>query len=187
MEFYHGTITDKSFAFLQELRRKYSFVLIGGWAVFLYTNALKSKDIDIIVEYDELGKLKRDFTVHKNERLKKYEIKTGEFDVDIYAPHYSDLGVGAEAVMSATISRSGFTVPKLEMLFALKLHAWKQRRGTIKGRKDELDLFSLAFLPEFNWSSQTIDDDFKVLLSSARNIPELKLNEQQVARLRKKI
>ena len=187
MEFYHDTVTDKSFAFLQELQRAYSFILIGGWAVFLYTNALKSKDIDIIVAYDGLGKLKHDFTVHKNERLKKYEIKTGEFDVDIYVPHYSDLGIGAETVMEATNSRSGFTVPKLEMLFSLKLHAWKQRRGTIKGRKDELDLFSLAFLPEFDWSLINIDDDFGILLSSARNIPELKLNEQQVARLRKKI
>ncbi len=185
MEFYHNTVTDKSFVFLQELQKKYSFILIGGWAVFLYTNALKSKDIDIIVEYDELGRLKQDYTVYKNERLKKYEIKTGEFDVDIYAPHYSDVGVGAETVMKATISRSGFTVPKLEMLFALKLYAWKQRRGTIKGRKDELDLFSLAFLPEFKF--EHIDDDFRALLSKARSIPELKLNEQQVARLRKKI
>ena len=173
--------------FLQSLRNKFKFILIGGWAVFLYTNALKSKDIDIIVEYGELGKLKENFTVHKNERLKKYEIKTGEFDVDIYLPHYSDLGVDTERVISTASSRSGFTIPALEMLFALKLHAWKQRKGTIKGKKDELDLFSLAFLPEFNQSSYKIDNDFKTLLSKARNIPELQLNEQQIARLRKKL
>ena len=185
MEFYHDTVTDKSFAFLQVLQRSYSFILIGGWSFFLYTNALKSKDIDIIVDYDVLGALKEKFAVHKNERLKKYEIKTGEFDADIYAPHYSDLGVGVEAVIKTAVSRSGFTVPKLETLFALKLYAWKQRRGTIKGRKDELDLFSLAFLPEFQF--EKIDEDFIILLSKMRSIPELKLNEQMISKLRKRI
>jgi hypothetical protein len=41
----------------------------------LHSKALKSKDIDIIVGYDELEKLKNDFSVFKNGRLKKYEIK----------------------------------------------------------------------------------------------------------------
>jgi hypothetical protein len=59
MQFYHEIITEKSFQFLQELKREYEFVLIGGWAVFLYSHSLKSKDIDIIVDYSELAKLKK--------------------------------------------------------------------------------------------------------------------------------
>lgn len=77
MQYYHKLVTDKSYQFLQNLKRSYEFVLIGGWAVYLYTQALKSKDIDIIVDYKELAKLKENFDVFKNDRLKKYEIKTG--------------------------------------------------------------------------------------------------------------
>ena len=50
MQYYHDIITEKSFEFLQELKKKFNFVLIGGWAVFLYARTLKSKDIDIIVD-----------------------------------------------------------------------------------------------------------------------------------------
>lgn len=52
-EFYHSLITEKSFKSLQELSKDFNFVLMGGWAIFLYTRALKSKDIDIIIKYDE--------------------------------------------------------------------------------------------------------------------------------------
>ena len=50
-EFYHELITEKSFKILQDLRKKIKFILIGGWAVFLYARTLKSKDIDIIIDY----------------------------------------------------------------------------------------------------------------------------------------
>lgn len=46
MQFYNEIITQKSFVFLQGLKKEYEFVLIGGWAVFLYSHGLKSKDID---------------------------------------------------------------------------------------------------------------------------------------------
>ena len=77
MEYYHSLITQKSFDFLQKLRREFEFILIGGWAVFLYSHSLKSKDIDIIVDYSQLAKLKEIYNVAKNDRLKKYEIKKG--------------------------------------------------------------------------------------------------------------
>ena len=54
MEYYQNIITAKSFQILQALKRQYDFILIGGWAVFLYTRTLKSKDIDIIVDYPAL-------------------------------------------------------------------------------------------------------------------------------------
>ena len=54
--YYPTIITQRSFEILQDLRRQFQFLLIGGWAVFLYTRALKSKDIDIVVEYEELGR-----------------------------------------------------------------------------------------------------------------------------------
>ncbi|HQO27670.1 MAG TPA: hypothetical protein PKX21_01230 [Candidatus Pacearchaeota archaeon] len=49
-QFYHHLVTEQSFKLLQELKRRLDFILIGGWAVFVYTQALRSKDIDIVVD-----------------------------------------------------------------------------------------------------------------------------------------
>jgi len=197
MQFYHEIITEKSFQFLQELKREYEFVLIGGWAVFLYSHSLKSKDIDIIVDYSELAKLKKNFDVFKNDRLKKYELKKGGFDVDIYLPHYSDLGIDVEVIRKNIANKDGFDVPKKEILFLLKLYAWHARKSSLKGRKDELDIFSLAFLPDFGWEKymkfaeslefSEYNNCFRDLLKKTRRIEELEINEQKMARERKKI
>lgn len=195
MEYYHRLITEKSFQFLQQLKQHYQFVLIGGWAVFLYARSLKSKDIDIIIDYAELGKIRDEHEIFKNDRLKKYELKTGEFDVDIYLPHYSELGLDIEEIKKRTIIKEGFTVPLPEILFLLKLFAWKERRGSPKGQKDELDIFSLAVLPEFSWESYqafAADFDFGAyhglfleLLRKTVSIKELELNEQKFAKIKR--
>jgi len=197
MEFYHDLITQKSFNFLKQLKKNYDFVLIGGWAVFLYSHALKSKDIDVIIDYETLGKLKESYEVTKNDRLKKYEVKTGQFDIDIYLPHYSDLGIEVEKIVQSAVIRKGFTIPQLEALFLLKLRAWQSRSGSAKGKKDELDVLSLAILPEFNWKElkilvkdHSLDVEyqaFTTLLKNTRNIKELGVHEQQMSKLRKNI
>lgn len=196
-QYYHEIITQKSFAFLQDLKREYDFVLIGGWAVFLYAKTLKSKDIDIIIDYPTLAKMKEKYEVSKNERLKKYEIKTGEFDIDIYLEHYSKLGVDIAKIAKNAIVKDGFLVPKLELLFLLKLFAWENRRGSAKGQKDELDIFSLASLPEFDWDyyCRAIEENnfqkygnlFIGLLKGKREIKELSINAQKMAKLKKQI
>jgi len=195
MQFYHSLVTEKSYEFLQSLKRDYQFILIGGWAVYLYTRALKSKDIDIIIDYGELTKLRESFDVFKNDRLKKYEIKTGEFDIDIYLPHYSQLGVDAQEIQKKSIAREGFVVPELEMLFLLKLFAWENRRGSAKGRKDELDIFSLIFLPEFDATKylaqikklgmDKLHKDLAALVKNTSRIEELGIDEQKMAKSKK--
>lgn len=197
MEFYHNIITEKSFKLLSDLKKKYDFILIGGWAVFLYTHSLKSKDIDIIVEFDELSKIQKDYELFKNERLKKYEIKIQEIDVDIYAPHYSFLGIDIAAIKDNIVSREGFKLPALEMLFLLKLYVSRERAGTSKGRKDEFDILSLAFLPEFNFKKyldfikefkfEKYHQKFIALIQSAESVKELGINNYQMAKMRNKI
>jgi len=35
-ELYHDLITKKSFEILKEFKKKFNFILIGGWAVYFY-------------------------------------------------------------------------------------------------------------------------------------------------------
>ncbi|MEN3007410.1 MAG: hypothetical protein ABC542_00965 [Candidatus Methanosuratincola petrocarbonis] len=143
MAFYHPNITEESWRVLLELRRKHSFILIGGWAVWLYTRALKSKDIDIIVDFEELARLRREHPVAKNPRLKKYELKQGFTDVDIYVLHYSDFGIPANLISMNVRSIEGFRVLAPELLLVLKLRAAMDRELSVKGEKDRIDILAL--------------------------------------------
>jgi len=197
MQFYHDFITQKSFEYLQKLKNKFQFILIGGWAVFLYTKSLKSKDIDIIVDYENLAKMKEAGEIRKNNRLKKYEVSEGNFDIDIYVPYYSELGMPIEEIQKNSKNKEGFTAPEPEILLLLKLYAWHNRRGSAKGQKDELDIFSLALLSEFDWRKYAgfvekydfseLNKEFKNLLKATRRIKDLNINEQKMAKSKKRI
>ena len=196
-EFYHDLITEKSFKILQDLKRKFDFILIGCWAIFLYTKSLKSRDIDIIVDYDELEKFKKEFDIVKNERLKKYEAKIEQIDIDIYLPYYSNIGLPVEEVKKYTQSIEGFNVPIPEVLLILKTYTFFQRRNTTKGRKDLIDIFSLLSKEIINWQEykeliekynlEEMSEKLKELVSSTKNLPELNLLNHQLSRLKRKI
>ena len=196
-QYWHNLITEKSFNKLKELNRAYDFILIGGWAVFLYTRALKSKDIDIIVDYQELSKMKKEFEVLKNQRLKKYEAKGDGFDIDIYLPHFSNPGLPAEEIGKLAISKEGFKLPIPEALLILKQRVFEQRKGTPKGNKDKIDIFSLLSLGELNWRKYKkiladyhllkLKEDLKRMLTETFSIKELGLSEHKTAKLKKEI
>ena len=184
MNFYRDLVTSKSWHLLQDLAREYNFVLIGGWAVWLYTKSLKSKDIDLVVEFASLDKLRQDYPLIKNDHLKKYEIIQTEIHIDIYVPHYSQLGLPAQDIIKSAAQLEGFHVPPPETLLTLKLTAYQNRVGSSKGRKDLLDIISLLLLPQLDWSqvSRSIMD----LLKFQTSVPELNLNPHQFSRLKKK-
>lgn len=123
------------------MKGKFPFVLIGGWAVYLWTRAQKSKDIDIIVDIRTLALLKKNYDLRKNEIMKKYEIKIDEIDIDVYAEHYSKLGIPIEDVETTKIE--GFEVAKPEFLLALKQTAELSRKESEKGEKDRIDIFGM--------------------------------------------
>lgn len=197
MIFYHNLITEKSWQLLQKLRKKYEFILIGGWAVFLYTKALKSKDIDLVLEYRELEKIRGEFEVSKNERLRKYEARKEEMEIDIYVPFYSNPGLPAEDLKKFSTSLEGFNVVEKEILAILKQKALVDRANTVKGRKDLADLVSLFRLEDFNWQRyKRIITEYDLgeylksiqkLVKRTREIDELGLNVHQMARFKKKI
>lgn len=149
-EFWPEAVTEKSWKKLVEFSKQYDFILIGGWAAYLWTGLHKSKDIDIVIGYDTLHLLKADFELEKNERLKKYEIKLGEFDIDVYLPGYSDLSFPVDKLMDHIQKVKGLKVPEPEALLILKQGAEINRRGSIKGKKDLIDILTLLIHSGFS-------------------------------------
>lgn len=148
-EVWSDEITERSWQTLLNLNRKWNFVLIGGWAAWIHGRAAKSRDIDLIVTYDELSRMRNELPITKNDRLSKYEVKADLFDIDIYVPHFSrTLSLPPEYVMEHTEEREGFTVPTVEILLGLKLGAWKDRQHTPKGYKDLVDISGLMRLTD---------------------------------------
>src|SRR3989344_7303800 len=98
MDYWHNLIVEKSWNVLQQLKEKFDFILIGGWASYLWTQTNKSKDIDIVVSIETLDTIKKHYLLQKNDRLRKYEIKVDEIDVDIYVPFYSNLELSLENI-----------------------------------------------------------------------------------------
>ncbi len=197
MDYYHDLVTDKSWKLLLKLKKNYDFILIGGWAVYLYTNALKSKDIDLVINYQELEKLRNEFNLSKNDRLKKYEARQEEVQIDIYAPYYSNLGVPVEEIENFKSNLKGFIVTEKELLSILKQKALVNRADSVKGRKDLIDVVSLFSLPDFDWEKHKniikrfdLEADKKFIvevITRTREIPELDLNPHKMARFKKKL
>ena len=196
MAYYHDLITQKSWEELKKLTKKFNFVLIGGWAVYLYSKTLKSKDIDILIEYEELIKLRKVYEISKNERLKKYEARKEEIQIDIYLPHYSSLGIPVEDLMKEMISFEGFRIVKKEWLITLKIFTLSQRGRTVKGQKDFLDLLSLMssdFQPEIisnlvgRYRLQNELIFFKMMLNERVEVKELDFNRHFYKKLKEKI
>lgn len=152
MEFWNDEITETSWKKLISLRNTLDFVLIGGWAVYLYTKLHKSKDIDIVIDYSVLNKLQKEYTLNKNERLKKYEIKLEDgFDIDIYLSGYSILSFPVKDILENTMIREGFKVPRPEILLLLKLGAFMNRKNSIKGGKDAIDILGIMFYADIDF------------------------------------
>jgi len=197
MQYYQDIITAKSFKILQNLKRQFNFILIGGWAVFLYTRSLKSKNIDIISDYQLLDKLKEKYDLNKNNRLKKYEIVIDEIDIDIYAPFYSELGIPAEDIGKNTNNVEGFAVPRKEILLILKQIAHNEREGSSKGEKDKIDIISLLNSGGFDfkfyqnvlhaYNLKKYQEGLLTLLNTTAQVKELNLNEYQYSKLKKEV
>ncbi|MCX6792135.1 MAG: hypothetical protein NT149_03810 [Candidatus Gottesmanbacteria bacterium] len=194
MNYYHDLITQESWKELKTLNKEITFVLIGGWATYLYTKELKSKDIDMLVEYGELGKLKKEYDVVKNERLKKYEARRGGVQIDMYLPHFSSIGIPVEVLMNNSRSLEGFRVLEREWLMCLKIYVLGVRGRTPKGEKDFLDILSLFKTKTYDaWKLKTIlktynfgtcIDVFSQLLSERTHALEIGLNDHFYKKLK---
>lgn len=151
MEFWNKIILEKSWEVLKKISKEFDFVLIGGWAVYLWTNSQKSKDVDIIIEYETLDYLKSNYYLKKNDHLKKYEIIIDEVDIGIYLPYFSNLGIPVEEIIMHKVKVKGFTTLPPELLLILKQRAEIDRRDSIKGQKDSVDILNLLMSLDIDW------------------------------------
>ena len=151
MEFWNSDITNESWKELLLLSKKYKFTLIGGWAVYMYTKLQKSRDIDMVVDYDQFRSLSTDFEMRKNPSLRNYEIKFQKFDIDVYTPFYSRLAVPPQDLINSYTIIENIRVPKVEELLILKIGAFEERMNSIKGQKDRLDIAGLAFYSSIDY------------------------------------
>ncbi|HII16158.1 MAG TPA: hypothetical protein HA362_07675 [Nanoarchaeota archaeon] len=144
-EFWNSALTEKSFSILLNLKKlPFEFVVIGGWAAYLWTKAHKSKDIDILLKnFEDMKYLREHYSLKKNDNLKKYEIKIEEIDIDIYVPFYSYLALPVEECIKHTAKIDGIEVVSPEILLILKQGAEIDRRDSVKGAKDRIDVMSL--------------------------------------------
>ena len=197
MEFWNETSTQKSWNILLNLKKaEFSFILIGGWAAYLWTKKHKSKDIDIALEdIKDIDILKGSYDLRKNDNLKKYEIKIDEIDVDIYVPYYSSLAVPVEDLKKYSTVIQGIKVVAPEMLLLLKQGAELDRKDSVKGLKDRVDVMTLLCCCDidFNKYSEMLDKygkkefftRLKEIVNSFKEIKYLDLNPREF-KLRKK-
>lgn len=197
MEYYHNLVTQKSWQELQKLPKTVDFILIGGWAVYLYTKTLKSKDIDIIVDFGELPKLEKNYQLSKNDRLKKYEAVKNEVQIDIYLPHYSNLGIPVEDLSHNAKNIEGFKLLDPNFLAVLKIYTLTQRGRSPKGRKDLIDFLSLISAKKCDLAvvnkiikQYRLHAELRMLkefLNEQEKIPELGLNPHYYSKIKKEI
>ncbi len=141
MQYWHEMLTEESWLLLQEIKKEFDFILIGGWAVYLWARKNKSRDIDIIVDASVLAFLNKNYDLRKNDKMKKYEVKKGTIDIDVYVPYYSNLGIPLDTIRTRQLE--GFTVARLEELLILKQIVQAARSQSPKGEKDRIDILSL--------------------------------------------
>ncbi len=191
MEFWNEPVTIRSWDLLLKLRQlPIRFVLIGGWAAYLWAHLHKSKDIDIVVSgFSDLAYLKKNYDLRKNEHLKKYEIVVDEIDVDIYVPHFSRLALPVEEVIAQAVKVENIEAARPEALLVLKQGAELERRDSVKGKKDRIDIMALIIKVEMDWAlyfhllkKHNLSDYFsrlKEIISEFKDIKYLDLNPRE--------
>jgi uncharacterized protein YerC len=125
------------------------FVVIGGWAVYLFTHYHMSRDLDLIMEQKDLWKL-RSFVIsqggtEKAPGLSKYGYKLGQVDMDVYTEEKGDIIPSPGEILSSRrfIEVERYRVVEPEILLLLKVRAATDRAAGLKGLKDRCDVISL--------------------------------------------
>ena len=204
-DFWNSLLTEKSWNLLKGISKEpFKFIVIGGWAAYLWTKLHKSKDIDIVLmDLKDLEYLKLKYNLKKNDNLKKYEIVFDDIDLGIYVPYFSELAIPVEDIKNYITKVDGFNVVKPEVLLILKQGAELQRNESVKGEKDRIDIITILFFSDVNFKEyfsllekynlkkfgvrlRSIINNFKEYTYLNLNPRELKLKKKEILDMLKK-
>ena len=154
-QLYRSDQTNAAQDVLEDLRRVApDAIVIGGWAVWLYTEGQRSTDVDIIVDFEGLSRIQAAYgpAVTKNDRIRKYELTVNRVSIDVLVLETSDAGIPVSRLIDPLRTVSGFRVISPEGLIAMKACAWIDRSNTLKGFKDEIDIISMLRHVPISWA-----------------------------------
>lgn len=125
---------------------------IGGIGVYLHCRNLKeteslaetTHDADFYISMVDMSDLRDLEEVTPNRRLSRHQLIKRGFEFDIYTERQSNLRIPYDEVMAHSQSYDIFRVACPEHLLVLKLIAYKDRKGSVKGEKDARDLVCIA-------------------------------------------
>ena len=151
-QFWNEEQTSKSRALLNKLSSEVDFVLIGGWAVFMYTKQQMSLDLDIAIGYDALAYFRKYGINDYNGFSIKYSVINGVY-VDLFIEGFSDkdLPVPVKEILSNYNNIEGIKVVEKELLLLLKLWGY-YRSDQHKIRKDILDVIALLLYANIDFA-----------------------------------
>jgi hypothetical protein len=124
-------------------------VLIGGWATYIRTQAAKSHDIDIIVDYATLARLEAKFQLSPSQHIsgRKFEMTVEGVGVDVYPVYQSKLGqrlqIPVEVLMKHTERIDRTRILAIGAQFVAKMAALLDRPDTLPGEKDRREMLAL--------------------------------------------
>lgn len=101
-----------------------------------------------------------------------------------------------EKIIKETTNVSGFALAKKEVLLLTKLTAFQNRKSSVKGQKDLIDIISLALLEDFDFNyflhlikKYKLKEMSKILekiVEETKEVAELNLNRYIFAKKKKK-
>lgn len=140
-------------------------VIIGGVAVWLYSQALKderlmqkSHDADFYISVENFCTLRTFEVITSNRRLGKYQIMKNGADFDVYVERQSSLIVPFEAIRASAQLIDGMQCASLGHLLTLKTHAYAERKMSDKGVKDAADIAKILMMIATTHTDSTDDE-----------------------------
>lgn len=132
-------------------------IIIGDIATYLYS--VHNKFNIKLLEYDYDRKLLIDIVNLKdltdyyggcdeNKHLNKYELKINGIDYDLYLEHNHSLLFSYEELFEHSQLILDIRAPAIEHLLKLKLIAYEDRKQSIKGEQDKLDIIKLLYFAD---------------------------------------
>lgn len=124
-------------------------VFIGGIAVYLHAinNGMESEfthDADFYISLADMADLRDIEEVTPNRGLSKHQFIKQGFEFDVYTERQSSLIVPYSEIIAHSVCYKEMRVASIEHLFILKLEAYRDRHGSMKGSKDAKDLILLG-------------------------------------------